>query len=69
MIALGLVLGLAGAPALADEYDERHSGHPLRMAAYALYPIGFLIDRLILRPVHWLGSREPFESVFGHEDR
>ena len=68
-IALGLVLGLAGAPASANEYDEQRSGHPLRIAAYTLYPIAFLIDRLILRPAHWLGTREPFDSVFGHKDR
>jgi hypothetical protein len=45
-----------------------HSGHPLRITAYVLHPVGVLIDRLILRPAHWLGTREPVKTLFGHTD-
>ena len=55
-------------PALADEYDEDSAGHPLRIVAYVLHPVGVAIDYLILRPAHWLVSQEPMKTVFGHED-
>ena len=55
-------------PTLADEYDEDSAGHPLRIVAYVLHPVGVAIDYLILRPAHWLASQEPMKTVFGHED-
>lgn len=60
---------MAGAsPALADEYDPEVAGHPLRIVAYVLHPVGVLLDYLILRPAHWLASHEPLKTAFGHED-
>ena len=38
-----------------------------RIVAYILHPVGVLIDYLVLRPAHWLGSHEPFSTIFGHE--
>ena len=64
--ALALVLTLTAGPAFADEYDVEHAGHPLRIAAYVLHPVGVLVDRVILRPAHWLGSHEPLKTLFGH---
>jgi hypothetical protein len=64
---MAIVLGLAS-PAAADSYDESNSGHPLRMIAYVLYPVGVVIDYVLLRPAHWLVSREPMKTLFGHED-
>jgi len=55
-------------PALADEYDEKTAGHPLRLIAYVLHPVGVAIDYLLIRPAHWLVSQEPMKTVFGHED-
>jgi hypothetical protein len=55
-------------PALADEYDEETAGHPLRLIAYVLHPIGVAIDYLLIRPAHWFVSQEPMKTVFGHED-
>ena len=55
-------------PVLADEYDEDSAGHPLRIVAYVLHPVGVAIDYLILRPAHWIVSQEPMKTVFGHED-
>jgi hypothetical protein len=63
----GLVL--AGGPAAADEYDSHDAGHPLRLAAYVLHPVGVILDTLIARPAHWLVSRGPMKTLFGHEDR
>lgn len=61
------MLSLTPLAASADEYDEGLSGHPLRIAGYILHPIGVVIDALILRPAHWVGSQEPFSTIFGHE--
>ncbi|MFT5696954.1 MAG: flagellin-like protein [Myxococcota bacterium] len=58
----------AASPAFADRYDKRQAGHPLRIAAYFVYPIGALIDIMIMRPGHWLISHEPFKSAVGHQD-
>ncbi len=68
--ALVLAVALLGSPAAvqADEYDPDWSGHPLRIIAYAAHPVGFLIDRLLLRPAHWVGSRAFVRDLFGHED-
>jgi hypothetical protein len=67
VLAFGLALA---APAAADEYDSQRAGHPLRVIAYAVHPVGVMFDYLILRPCHWLGTQEPFSTIFGHtEDR
>ena len=65
--ALALALALAG-PVAADEYDDRNSGHPLRLVAYVLHPVGVMIDYVLLRPAHWLVSSEPMKTIFGHRD-
>ena len=62
---LAAVLG-AARPAGADEYDPQRAGHPLRIAAYMLHPIGVAFDYLLFRPAHWVVSREPFRTIFGH---
>ena len=59
---------LLASPAWAerrDAYDSQEAGHPAKIAYYVLYPIGFIIDVLILRPAYWLGQHEPFSTVFG----
>ncbi len=71
--ALALSLSLVGAsmsatPAAADEYDAADAGHPLRIIAYVLHPVGVVIEYVLLRPAHWIGSKEPFSTLFGHED-
>jgi hypothetical protein len=65
-----LVLGLLAAarPAAADDYDPAYAGHPLRIVAYVLHPVGVILDYLIFRPAHWIGSKEPMKTLFGHTD-
>lgn len=67
MVALLFALSLAS-PVAADEYDSSKSGHPLRIVAYVLHPVGVALDFLLVQPAHWLVSREPFKTAFGHED-
>jgi hypothetical protein len=63
---LTLVVGLAS-PAAADEYDARRAGHPLRIVAYALHPIGVALDWVLFRPGHWVVSQPVMSHIFGHD--
>jgi hypothetical protein len=60
-----LTLVLLVSPARAAEYDPLRSGHPLRIVAYVLHPVGVLLDRLIFRPAWFIGVKEPARTVFG----
>ena len=65
--ALAALSLLLATPAVADEYDPQEAGHPVRIIAYALHPIGVILDVLIFRPAHWIGSRPGLVVFFGHE--
>jgi hypothetical protein len=49
----------------ADAYDDSQS-HPLRIAAYLIYPIGYTLEWLVTRPFHELVAQPDLEPVFGH---
>jgi hypothetical protein len=66
MTALAMLA--AASPVAAEEYDETYSGHPLRIIAYVLHPVGVILDTLIFRPFHWIGSHEPFKTLSGQTD-
>ncbi len=63
-----LALLAIASPAAAEEYDETYSGHPLRVVAYVLHPVGVILDTLIFRPLYWIGSYEPFKTISGQRD-
>lgn len=67
VLALAL-LALAVPSGAADDYDPKEAGHPVRIAAYILHPVGVILDRLIFRPAWWLGSHEPLRTLFGRTD-
>ena len=62
------VLALAAPSGAADDYDSKQAGHPVRIAAYVLHPVGVILDTLIFRPAYWLGSHEPLRTLFGRTD-
>jgi hypothetical protein len=64
--ALALV-ALCSATARADTYDPQKAGHPVRIAAYIVHPVGVMLDLLIFRPAHWVGSLPVVDKLFGHE--
>jgi len=71
LAAAGVVAALvaAAAPAArADEYDSERAGHPLRIVAYVLHPIGYVFEWLVMRPAHWFVNQEPMDEVFGHDE-
>ena len=66
--AIALGLALAAPAAAEEEYDPPDAGNPVRIAAYVLHPVGVVYDYLILRPAWWVGSYEPFRTMFGRGD-
>jgi len=48
-------------------YEPDRAGHPVRMIAYVLHPVGVILDYVIFRPAYWIGSHEPLRTLFGRE--
>lgn len=69
-IILASILMLTSTASLgrASEHDSTMAGHPLRIVAYVLHPVGVVLDYLIFRPAHWIASHEPIQTLVGHED-
>src|SRR3982751_6973156 len=68
VVALSLTLGSKPGFAGPDPYDDSQS-HPLRIAAYLVYPAAFLTEWLVFRPFHFLVSAtEAQEAFFGHHN-
>lgn len=65
---VALAMLAAASPATAEEYDQTYAGHPLRIIAYVVHPVGVILDTLIFRPFHWIGSHEPFKTLSGQKD-
>jgi hypothetical protein len=55
------------APSPMANYEPLRAGHPLRIIAYALHPVGVILDYAIFRPFYWIGSHEPLRTLFGHD--
>ncbi len=51
--------------ASADHYRSRRAGHPLRIAAYVLHPVGVILDTLIFKPAWSLAQYEPLRTLVG----
>ncbi len=68
LVVLGLVVSAAPARAEHEEYDPKMAGNPVRIAAYIMSPVGVFIDYVIMRPAWWIGSHEPFHTIFGRTD-
>lgn len=68
LVLAALLAGALAAPAAADDYDPDEAGHPLRLVAYAVHPVGVALDWLIMRPAHWVVHHEPLRTLFGHEE-
>ncbi len=54
-----------GVRAGEDRYDPRSAGHPVRVAAYVLHPIGVILDYALFRPAWKLGQYQPIRTLFG----
>jgi hypothetical protein len=62
--------GEASQVAVSEEHGGPTShGHPFRLIAFVVHPVGVLIDYVVVRPIYWVASLAP--GVFGYtsEDR
>ena len=66
LFVIGLLTLATIERAEADKYDPLEAGNPLRLVAYVLHPVGFVLDYGLMRPCFWLVQREPFRTVFGY---
>jgi hypothetical protein len=44
--------------------DAASYGHPFRLVAFVLHPVGVLLDYVIVRPIYYVTSLAP--SLFGY---
>ena len=68
LLALGLAMLVLAVPVTGrahDAYDDSQS-HPLLLASYAVAPVGFALEWLITRPIHFVVSQPRLEPIFGH---
>jgi hypothetical protein len=68
LMTLVVAAGLLGVPATGrahDAYDDSQS-HPIRLMAYALNPVGYAIEWLVMRPIHFVVSQPSLERITGH---
>ena len=68
VVVLTCILGLM-VPTLAraERYRSQRAGHPLRIAAYVLHPVGVILDTLIFKPAWSLAQYEPLRTLVGME--
>lgn len=53
----------------AHTYDRDDDIHPLRLVAYILHPVGWALDRYVMRPIHEHVSRPEKNRWHGHDAR
>jgi hypothetical protein len=68
LAVLALLVSARPVHATTEVYDPKRAGNPVRIAAYIMHPVGVLIDYVIMRPAWWIGSHEPFRTIFGRTD-
>jgi hypothetical protein len=68
LVGMLMVVWLTSMPIRAnahDAYDDSES-HPLRLIAYAVHPVGWALEWLLTRPIHFVASQPQIEPVSGH---
>jgi hypothetical protein len=64
-MALAIVACLASSARAVGDYDDSQS-HPLRLVAYAMHPVGYLAEWLVMRPLHRIVSQDDMAPIFGY---
>ena len=67
LAALTILMASMIVPASAHRYNRVDDGHPLRLVAYALHPIGIGLEYFVMRPVHRFVSQDDNDILFGHK--
>ncbi|MCW5889361.1 MAG: hypothetical protein KIT14_02290 [bacterium] len=69
LVVLGVVVGMACAGGTArahDAYNDAYS-HPLLLASYPVHAVGWTLEWLVMRPIHFFVSQPDMVPIFGHE--
>ncbi len=67
LIGLALVVGMTCAGGVArahDAYNDRDS-HPLLLASYPVHFVGWSLEWLVMRPIHFFVSQPKLDKMFG----
>jgi hypothetical protein len=72
MVASMMCLTVRMANAAEERYEDEQQyedafSNPLRLAYYVLYPVGFTVEWLVMRPFHYIVSRPGLDRVFGYQ--
>ena len=72
MIASMMCLTVRVASATEERYEDEQQyedafSNPLRIAYYLIYPVGFTVEWLVMRPLHYIVSRPGLDRVFGYQ--
>lgn len=65
LVVAGWLTGMPVTASAHDAYDDSES-HPLRLIAYAVHPIGYAVEWLVMRPLHFIHSQPQLEKITGH---
>ncbi len=67
VVTAAAVLLLAPVAVAGDNYDDFEDTHPLRIVSYPVHAVGYLLERLVARPLHAVVSQPKLEPIFGHD--
>lgn len=65
LVLAAAVVGGAATARAHDAYDDSEA-NPIRLAAYAVNPVGWFVEWVAIRPLHFLVSNPQLERIFGH---
>ncbi|HSP98582.1 MAG TPA: hypothetical protein VL049_15280 [Candidatus Dormibacteraeota bacterium] len=72
MLASMMCLTVRVASAAEERYEDEQQyedafSNPLRIAYYLIYPVGFTVEWLVMRPFHYIVSRPGLDRLFGYQ--
>lgn len=59
---------VSASPAISHEVEPEDAAHPIRVAAYVLYPVGYVLYQVVVRPLHGIVSQPGIQELFGHKE-
>lgn len=52
----------------ADEYNRDEAFISWKLMAYALYPVGYALETIVVKPGHWVFSLPFLRDISGHDE-
>ena len=68
-VCLSLVaLLISSTPAISHEVKPEDAANPIRVTAYVLYPVGYVLYQVVVRPLHGIISLPGARQLVGHKE-